>query len=352
MLKYLTEQKPKIKNELKNFLNEKEKEFSTVNPWGKDLLQRFFKFADKGKMIRGGLILLSYRMFKGEESKVALDAAVAIELIHAAFLIHDDIMDQDILRRGEKTIYYQYQEIGEAEGFQHAQEFGRAMGICAGDIAFFLAYDLLKRLDTVPEIRCKIFEKITREMNMVGLAQMQDVYFGFASPDISEEEVLSVFRYKTARYTFSLPLSLGAMLAGKEGKTLEVLEEIGETLGIIFQIKDDELGLFGKESVIGKPLGSDIKGAKKTLFYLFLMKKAGIEERKRLGQIFGNPNSSEKDIEYVRDIMESLGIRKQVQDKVTELALHTRRLTDSMEETQVNTQVLLELLEYSLSRTC
>ena len=352
MLNYLIEQKPKIKRELKDFLKEKEREFSSVNPWGKDLLQRLCSFADRGKMIRGGLILLSHRMAKGEDSRAALDAAVAIELIHAAFLIHDDIMDHDIIRRGEKTVFYQYQEIGKARGFPRAEDFGRAMGICAGDITFFLAYDLLKRLDTAPETRCKIFEKITREMNMVGLAQMQDVYFGFASPHVSEEEVLSVFRYKTARYTFSLPLYLGAVLAGKEEEALEVLEEIGENLGIIFQIKDDELGLYGDENMIGKPLGSDIKGAKKTLYYLFLMEKGGAADRQRLENIFGNSNITAGDIEYVKETIEQLGIREQVQKKVEALAARTCGLIESLEESQKNQRILMELLEYSLRRNC
>lgn len=350
MLDYFKEQRPRINAALQAYLKDQEGYFQAVDPWGKDFLRRLGEFASRGKMIRGGLILLACRMFTGKESPAALEAAVAMELIQGAFLIHDDIMDQDDTRRGKKTIYYQYQELGEEKALSDPRQFGRSMGICAGDLVFFLAFDVFNRLKIPPEVCHKIYTAVTREVFLVGLAQMQDVYLGYSFEDIDEEKIISVFRYKTARYTFSLPLYVGALLGGREGQELEVLSQIGEYLGIIFQIKDDELGLFGEKENTGKPAGSDLKGAKKTLYYLYLLKKTGKKDRARLKGIMGNPDISEEDIAWVRSRVVNLGIREEIQAKLDSMAEKTRTLIASLDEPAENRGMLESLLEYSLNR--
>ncbi len=350
MLEYFKEQRPRIKSALQEYLKEQEGHFRSVEPWGKDFLERLQDFSGSGKMVRGGLIMLAYRMFAGGESRAALEAAVAMELMQGAFLIHDDIMDQDDTRRGRKTIYYQYQELGEEISLSDPGRFGSSMGICAGDLVFFLAFDVFNRLDIPPDVCHKIYTAVTREVFLVGLAQMQDIYLGYSFEDLDEEKIISVFRYKTARYTFSLPFYVGAVLAGREGPVLKTLSQIGENLGIIFQIKDDELGLFGEKEETGKPLGSDLRGAKKTLYYLYLLQKADGEDRERLKTIMGNPQISEGDILWTRDRVVALGIKEQVQMKMLKMARRTRALIKSLDVSAENKGILEELLDYSLNR--
>jgi geranylgeranyl diphosphate synthase, type I len=350
MLDYFKEQKPRINEALQAFLLSKEGHFRQVHPWGADLLQRLREFAGGGKMVRGGLVLLSHRMFRGQAERAALDAAVAMELIQAAFLIHDDIMDRDDLRRGKKTIHYQYQELGEEQALADPPGFGQAMGICAGDMVFFLAYDILNQLGPAPDMGRRLIAAVTREIYLVGLAQMQDIFLGCSRGDVAEDQVISVFRHKTARYTFSLPFALGAILAGQEEPQLEVLSRIGEDLGIIFQIKDDELGLFGDREAIGKPMGSDLRGAKKTLYYLYLLERASAADRVRLESIMGNPDLTADDILWVRERVHSLGIWEEVQKKMEQLAAHTRKLIASLKETGENKKVLLDILAFSIDR--
>ncbi len=350
MLEYFKEQRPKIKIALQEYLKNQKDHFSAVEPWGKDFLQRLQDFSGSGKMIRGGLIMLANRMFAGRESRAALEAAVAIELMQGAFLIHDDIMDQDDTRRGRKTIYYQYQELGEEISLSNPRHFGRSMGICAGDLAFFLAFDVFNRMEIPPEVCHKIYTAVTREVFLVGLAQMQDIYLGYSFEDLDEEKIISVFRYKTARYTFSLPFYVGAVLAGREGPVLGTLSQIGENLGIIFQIKDDELGLFGEKEETGKPMGSDLRGAKKTLYYLYLLQKTDEQDRERLKTIMGNPQISEDDILWARDRVVALGIKDKVRGKMLEMAQGTRTLIASLDVSEEDKRILGELLEYSLNR--
>jgi len=250
--------KTTILHYVENFLEIKRKEFSIINSWGKDVCDRFLEFISQGKMLRGSLLFASYALFTQKESKDVVLAAAAIELFQSSLIVHDDIMDGDTMRRGKPTIWMQYGGVRVGEG----------MAICFGDIGFFLAYELLSNIHSE-----EVTTLFSKELSSVVLAQMQDVSSGFSEREPTKEEIITLYRYKTGRYTFSLPLMTGAILAKQNKILITQLEKIGELLGILFQLKDDELGLFGDEKETGKPLGSDIRENKKTVHRLFLLQK-------------------------------------------------------------------------------
>jgi len=274
-----------------------------------------------------------------------------MELIHSAFLIHDDIMDRDQLRRGSETLYYQYQKWGESNHLNDAYSFGQAMGICAGDEAFFLAYELLTDLPLeLPAIR-RIIARVTLEMKRVGVAQMQDVAFGYCKNDPSLDDILSVYRYKTAFYTFSLPLHIASVLAGQSDQEISKLESIGEALGIIFQLKDDDIGLFGAEATIGKPTGSDIREDKKTVFRYYMKKMICGPERTEMDGIFGNAALGVDEVQWIRDLSIQRGVRKQVSHLIGQYEKAVRKDVQSLKEMEKLKPMILALLDYSLERT-
>ncbi|MDP3785119.1 MAG: polyprenyl synthetase family protein [bacterium] len=229
MEKFLRIYKPPIEAFLDEFLKKKEKELSKINPWGRDALRRLRVFVKRGKTLRGALVILSYLLKQKKVSQEAIAAAAALELAHSSLLIHDDIMDEDFWRRGRKTIFAQYAAL--APKRKKARHFGESMGICAGNLGFFLAFEIL------PERLRPVF---TKELVVVDVGQMQDVYF-VSGGRISRAEVLRMYRYKTARYTFSLPFLMGGILAGLPLSSLRKLEKFGELCGIVFQLRDDEL---------------------------------------------------------------------------------------------------------------
>ena len=251
--------------------------FGRINAWGPDLGGRLLDFALRGKMVRGGLLLLGHEMHAAGGGRAAprpvLRAAAAMEIIHSSLLIHDDIMDNDRLRRGGRTIFAQYEQAGRRARAVDPAAFGRSMGICAGDVGYFLAWEILSGLAVDAERKVELLALVSRELSYVGLAQMQDVAFS-AFPRIpSRDDVLALYIYKTARYTFALPLMAGALIAGAPAAERRRLCELGERLGVIFQVRDDELGIFGSEAETGKPVGSDIREGKKTLLYLELIRR-------------------------------------------------------------------------------
>jgi len=255
-----------------------------VNAWGPDFVKRIQPFVSGGKLIRGSLILVAHDRFaagtgKRGGSRVskrdAVKAAAALELFHSAFLIHDDIMDDDPVRRGKPSLHVQYEAKAAAKGLVDAPGFGRAAALCAGDVLIFLGLEILASLESPPWIKSRILTLFGRELAHVGPAQVQDVYSGKTRKPATRDEIYRLYTYKTARYTYSLPLETGAVLAGAGPSALRDLENIGVDLGLVFQIKDDELGQFGDPAATGKPVGSDIGEGKKTLYYLYLSRALG-----------------------------------------------------------------------------
>lgn len=316
------EHKVLISSELERFLGEKGRVLKDV-PWGGEVCEKILKFTQNGKMFRGGLVLLSYEIFgrpyfakASRGKKEAIKAGAAIELLQSGLLIHDDIIDRDLLRRGEKTIYASY---------------GSDLAICFGDAAHFLAYEIL------PESLKDIFAKKSME---VVLGQMQDVS---GKQKMTEKDILDVYLYKTASYTCSLPLIMGAVLAGAKASETKKMEELGKYLGIIFQIKDDEMGLFGEEKEIGKTVGGDIKEGKKTLYYLYLFERARGEDLKKLKKVFGNKNITSGDVLNVREMVKKYGVEKEINKKLLFYEKKSRELIG-------NEKLFVELLEFSLKR--
>src|SRR6056297_232785 len=374
MKEFFAQQKQIINHYLSEYLAGKSADLNRVHSMGGESGVKIQDFAGKGKMLRGGLVALAYfltadhpdhpenpepvahseKTAPTSEFLVPPRAVSAVggvmELFQSAFLIHDDIMDRDEKRRGSKSVYAQYVSLAEKEAISDAYHTGESMGICVGDIAFFIAFEILSEVSRLTG-NMQISEICSRELSYVGVAQMLDVYWGQTKAPITEKEVFDLYRYKTGRYTFSLPLLCGGHLAGATPEQLDDLERIGELLGIVFQLKDDELGLFGDEAQLGNPIGSDISEGKKTLFNVALMERANPQEKQQLDTLFGKPDLTPEEVEYVRGMVRKHGIREWVLDVCRRYAAEARELIDGMGNvSEPYRQILIDLLDYSLNR--
>jgi geranylgeranyl diphosphate synthase type I len=342
------------KTQLQGFLTEwfrgTAASYAAVGRWGGDTAERLLEFAERGKMIRGALAVQTGVEF-GAEASSLVPVGAAIELFQSGFLIHDDIMDRDTIRRGAPSVFEQFRLQGMADGVTEPAHYGNSMGICVGDIGFFAAFDILNGAPFSDEVRSRLVGTCTRELTYVGIAQMQDVYLGSSPNGAGEEAVLAMYRYKTARYTFSLPLLLGATAAGAAEQALPYLERIGDDMGIVFQIVDDEIGLFGEESEIGKPAASDLAAGKKTLYYIGLAERGTDADRARLLGMEGKHPVNDGDREWARGRLQELGVLEHVS------TLKERYSTSAAEEIESAPglpdgvrHMLRELLQYNSSR--
>lgn len=343
--------KPIVQSYLSQFLQEQAEAFKHIPRWGEDVLKRLEKFSCTGKTVRGCQVLFAANLGRARvSSQDALKAAAALELVHSSLLIHDDIIDRDKTRRGEKTIFAQYQEVADREGLEDTYHFGESIGLCVGDIGFFLAFKLLATLAIESTIKNKIIECFSKELASVGFGEILDVYGGYHKEQLTEEDILRIYKYKTAQYTFSLPFEIGARLAQLDEGVVQKLAEIGNYMGIIFQIKDDELGIFGNEEHIGKPAGSDIKENKKTLFSLYLFSQATEEERSFLKNAFSASLTTDQ-LGIIRTMIEQKGIRVRVDRHVQNYAKRARDLIDQIGISEVDKDILRKLLDYNCSRS-
>jgi geranylgeranyl diphosphate synthase type I len=216
---------------LLEYLESKRSAFAEVNDMGPEFIDRIKKMAVAGKTIRGSLVLLSYCFTNDNPSEEAMKAAAAMELFQTALVIHDDIMDKDSVRRGQPAMHVQYNS--------------NDLAMCAGDVLFFLGFELLGSIKTDALTMGRIIRLVGREYQSVGIAQMTDI----SKRSKSKVDILSLYTYKTARYTFALPLMLGAVLAGASKDMLKYLESYGVSTGVIFQIRDD---LLDHEKTLGE----------------------------------------------------------------------------------------------------
>jgi len=319
-------------------------------PWGPDLATRLSDYSRRGKLLRGAMVSLGYALFADdpEVPQVCVDAGVAMELLQSFLLIHDDIMDQDLVRRGGPSVHAQYIDASPVgDDRERSELYGISMGICAGDVSAFMAMDVLGSLELPADRRMPILAMVSREITAVGLAQMQDVHHGYVD-DADETAILRVYTYKTGRYTFSLPLSIGAMIANAQTRRIETLGALGESLGRIFQIRDDQLGIFGDTETIGKPAGSDIREDKKTLFryHVFANDRDG-----RYRRLFGSDSVGADELEDLRDYLRRQGIIDRVESLVESEAAQARRLIERLQIPADRRAGLEKLLEYNLTRS-
>jgi geranylgeranyl diphosphate synthase type I len=284
-------------------------------------LKRIVEFCSRGKMIRGCLVFLGAQAegllpaSRGPTVERSLPGvAAAMELFQAGLLAHDDIMDRDLTRRGAPTIHARYESEAREAGCADAAHLGEALGICLGDLCYFEAYALLERsLAGLPRSG-EVIGLCSSVLSGVAVAQMSDVAWGAGTREPTEDEILAMYRGKTARYSFSLPLAAGALVAD-DPELASALSALGDELGMLFQIRDDELGLFGSPGEMGKTVGSDLREGKKTLFRARLIAaaaKAGKEERERITRAF-TPGERDEDelsshIDYIRDLARRLGV--------------------------------------------
>ncbi len=329
-----------------------------ASPFGEQSERLYALLADyaiSGKMLRGILAFLGFDLFDEDTDefrriKAGLPRlAAALELFQAGLLVHDDIMDRDELRRGKPTMHKIFEREEAEAGAPDPKPLGEAIGICAGDLYYMLAWELVSEFG--PEM-ARLF---SQELRDVCLAQIKDVKLGNHPQFPAIEEILEVYLYKTARYTISLPLCAGAIAAGRQD-AFAILMELGINLGILFQIQDDYLGLFGNEKELGKPIGSDIREAKKTPYMILLNSRMTETERDRFNAVFGNRSIGLQDVEFIKNLVISYGIDSEIRTLAEAYAKKAKASIIRLEAlggflNQEKYTILNEFVEYSLSRS-
>jgi len=287
-----------------------------------------------GKRLRP-IIVLAVAETLGADPEKALPFAAAVEIVHNFTLIHDDIIDEDEMRRGVPTVH---------------KLWGQAIAITAGDLLYAKAFEALSRAVEVgisANRVVKALDYLARACSTIAEGQAMDILFEDRE-DVSIDEYL-IMVYKKTGALFEASAVLGGLVVTDDEPTLNALETFGRNLGIAFQIKDDILGLVGKEEVIGKPVYSDIREGKKTILVVYALQRLDPEKRERLLSILGNKTATREELEEAANLIISTGALDFANRLAREYAEKARVALHKLPEKETR-RVLEDLIDYVLVR--
>ncbi|MGG7036899.1 MAG: polyprenyl synthetase family protein [Flavobacterium sp.] len=267
-----------------------------------------------GKRLRPVLTLMAAEVFDADCQK-ALAAATAVEVFHNFSLIHDDIMDDAPLRRGNETVH---------------EKWNINTGILSGDAMLILAYQYFEAYE--PKIFCELAKLFSKTALEVCEGQQYDVDFE-TREDVTIPEYLKMIEYKTA-VLVGAAMQMGAIVAETSEENKAMIYDFGLNLGIAFQLQDDFLDAFGNPKTFGKQVGGDIIENKKTYLYLKAMEFSEPNEKEQLLHLYSiQPNDNTDKINSVKDIFNQTGASEATQKAIQE---YTQKAFETLEKMTVS----------------
>ena len=254
-----------------------------------------------GKRVRPLLCLLACRLYS-DNIATALPIARALEVFHNFTLLHDDLMDKSPIRRGQPTVYRKWND---------------NTAILSGDAMSIEAYRSLEGIEN-PQLLFKVLPFFNKMAIEICKGQQYDMDFEVRE-HVSVAEYIEMIRLKTA-VLLGAALRLGALAAGAYDSDAQILDEVGQALGLAFQIQDDYLDVYGDEKTFGKPIGGDIMNGKKTLMLLYTQAKLERDDRAELDQLMqlGQEHKEER-ISGVRRLYDKAGTPIYAQHEIERL---------------------------------
>jgi len=285
-----------------------------------------------GKRLRPYLVFKSCEILKGD-IKNAISAASAVEMIHNFTLVHDDIMDNDEMRHGVKTVH---------------KKFGTPIAILAGDVLFSKAYQVISNSKLPSKSTVNLVSKLAKACVDVCEGQLLDIKLAKGKKIPTQSQYIKMIEKKTAAL-FEVSCAMGAISAQSKQKDVINLANFGKNLGISFQITDDLIGILGDPRVTKKPVGNDLREGKKSLPILLALKKATGDNKKILMSTFGNSFATKNDIAKSVRIIRSIGIEKKARNEALRYAQKAKKSLDSYSGSAKNE--LLSLLNFVVKRS-
>ncbi len=255
-----------------------------------------------GKRIRPILFVAGYKSYKSKNPPGLYRSALSIELLHDFMLIHDDIIDKSLTRRGKPSMHAMLNN--QIKKNKQLKFNGSDLGIVIGDIVYALAIDAFLSIKENPFRKEKALKNFVKAAAFTGAGEFIELMSGVKPLDrLKKSDVYKIYDYKTAFYTFSCPLSTGAMLAGAKESEIDKLNNYGKYLGRAFQIRDDILGTFGEEKKTGKPQTSDLQEAKKTLLIFYAYQNCSKKEKNKIKNLFSKEKINKADLKQIQRII-------------------------------------------------
>ncbi|MBB5632055.1 geranylgeranyl diphosphate synthase type I [Cryobacterium mesophilum] len=275
-------------------------------------------------------------------------AATALEVFHAAALVHDDIIDNSDTRRGGDSVHRRFETDHERNGWSGSSEtFGRSAAILLGDLLLAWSSDAFdEALESTPSATARraARREFTRMRSEVMMGQYLDVLDEQSWQSHPESEQLGraqrVIIYKSAKYSVEAPLVIGAALGGASDELLAGLRAFGLPLGIAFQLRDDLLGVFGDSSVTGKPSGDDLREGKRTVLVALARASLPAHAVRFVDEMLGDPDLTDVQVRILQDTLRESGAVDEVESIIRN---QVERATRALQQVSLGPSVRAEL---------
>lgn len=313
-----------IAKELDSFNREFDKALDSDNAILKLVNQHIIN--SKGKQIRPTMVILSSKICDNVNENTN-NVALALELLHTASLLHDDVVDESDKRRGQKSVNAIWDN---------------KIAILVGDYLLSQALNIATKTDNLEVIKTitSLGKKLT-DGELKQIKNVQDV-------NTLEERYLDVIRMKTAQL-FAACTSCGAIVAKASKEDVDKLLEFGEKYGMLFQIRDDVFDYISSENKIGKPVGNDIREGKITLPLIYALSKADEQEKNKIQNIFRQKDFTKENIDAIISFAIDKGGIEYAQKRMEEYKEEAESLLSGFKDGPAK-EGFKTLLKYSLQR--
>lgn len=302
-----------------------------------------------GKRLRPFLVTLTYYGYGGQSESDIMPVASAWELLHAALLVHDDIIDRDDRRHGVRNVFGSYREVYAQATSIDVEHYALSSALLAGDVLISYSQQIVLNAKFDADAKIAILQFLNEAIFMVGGGELLDAESVLYPLNTTNARTIAL--YKTAGYSFQLPLLSGAVLAGVDGSDLQSLRTIGEKLGVAFQLVDDVLGVFGQAQQTGKSTVTDIRERKRTVLVQEAYARLDEDQKEELRLLYDVQHQmSQQDIERVLELLTVSGVKDAVMQEAQRLTVTAEGLIQALGMHENAKQALLDLVAKMLNR--
>jgi geranylgeranyl diphosphate synthase type I len=283
----------------------------------------------------------------------------ALEIFHAAALVHDDLMDQSDTRRGKPAIHKRFEHMHSEKGFLGDPErFGQSGSVLVGDLMLNWSSEVFgAAVTSAPnaEIETSCRNEFSKMRFEVMAGQYLDVLEENAAPLRSLADAVTkaekVMLYKTAKYSLEAPLLIGASFAGADEQTLSGFSNFGIPLGMAFQIRDDILGVFGDPEITGKPAGDDLREGKRTVLVALTLQNSSTSIARIFNDLLSERDLETEQIQFMQQTIRDSGALEKTERMMQEYGDRALEVLKNLDLEPQAKQKLQDLAEKVISRT-
>ena len=300
-------------------------------------------------MMRPRLVMLAYEAYGGKNPERVLPIATAWELLHACLLVHDDIIDRDLVRHGRPNIAGIYQEVYGDLGEADVDHYALSAALLSGDLLLMSTYELIQTAPLTSDEKLLVQKYLNQAIFSVAGGELIDTDSVLYDPQRTDP--IRVAKYKTASYSLQSPLQCGAALAGATEDELKKLAEIGLHAGIAYQLKDDLLGVFGDVETTGKSNRSDILEKKRTFLIKETLKNLAPEQASTLVDFFApNYEMGDEDAEKTVELIISSGAKENTEKTIHDESAKALRIVEELSMDQGYKDIFSSLISKLTTR--